>query len=82
MASLTIRRLDDALKAKLRMSAANNGRSMEAEARELLRVGLSAKAPKTLNLAESIRRRIEPLGGVELTLLPREPMPVPSDFSK
>jgi phosphopantothenoylcysteine decarboxylase/phosphopantothenate--cysteine ligase len=37
MASLTIRNLDDALKQALRESAARNGRSMEEEARVLLR---------------------------------------------
>ncbi len=36
MAALTIRNLDDDVKAKLRVRAAHNGRSMEAEAREIL----------------------------------------------
>lgn len=74
MASITIRRLDDSVKAELRVRAARHGRSMEAEAREILKESLAAK-PKPdseLNLAERIRRHIEPLGGVELTLLPRE----------
>ncbi len=37
MASLTIRKLDDALKQRLRLRAAQNGRSMEDEARTILR---------------------------------------------
>ncbi len=37
MASLTIRQLDDATKARLRLRAAQNGRSMEDEARTILR---------------------------------------------
>src|SRR5712692_2207259 len=37
MASLTIRKLDDALKKRLRLRAAQNGRSMEDEARTILR---------------------------------------------
>ncbi|KIZ42536.1 MULTISPECIES: bifunctional phosphopantothenoylcysteine decarboxylase/phosphopantothenate--cysteine ligase CoaBC [Rhodopseudomonas] len=37
MASLTIRKLDDALKAELRQRAARNGRSMEDEVRVMLR---------------------------------------------
>lgn len=37
MAALTIRDLDDELKARLRVRAAQNGRSMEAEVRALLR---------------------------------------------
>ena len=36
MASLTIRRLDDDLKQRLRLRAARNGRSMEDEARIVL----------------------------------------------
>ncbi|MFT4294306.1 MAG: plasmid stabilization protein [Micropruina sp.] len=36
MATLTIRGLDDQVKADLRLRAARNGRSMEAEAREIL----------------------------------------------
>lgn len=37
MASITIRRLEDAVKLKLRMRAAANGQSMEEEARQILR---------------------------------------------
>ncbi|MCB0963819.1 MAG: hypothetical protein KDA98_11050 [Acidimicrobiales bacterium] len=36
MGTLTIRDLDDDVKARLRVRAAHNGRSMEAEAREIL----------------------------------------------
>lgn len=37
MASLTIRNLDDATKAQLRLQAARHGHSMEEEARRILR---------------------------------------------
>jgi plasmid stability protein len=37
MASIVIRNLDQGLKARLRVRAAQNGRSMEAEVREILR---------------------------------------------
>src|SRR5262249_39953237 len=37
MPSITIRQLDDALKRRLRLRAARNGRSMEDEARTILR---------------------------------------------
>jgi len=36
MATLTIRKLDESVKQKLRMAAARHGRSMEAEARSIL----------------------------------------------
>jgi plasmid stability protein len=71
MASITIRRLDDAVKAKLRLRAAGHGKSMEQEAREILKAGVAGQRVPRLNLAESIRRHIEPLGGVELAFLPR-----------
>jgi phosphopantothenoylcysteine decarboxylase / phosphopantothenate---cysteine ligase len=47
MASLTIRQLDDALKKRLRMRAARNGRSMEDEARVILRQAAGAEAEPT-----------------------------------
>ena len=40
MASLTVRKLDEMLKSRLRMRAAANGRSMEEEARVILREAL------------------------------------------
>lgn len=72
MASITIRRLDESLKAKLRVRAATHGRSMEEEAREILNAELATKAAQKYNLAESIRRHMAPLGGVELELPMRE----------
>ena len=44
MATLSIRDLDDDLKAELRIRAARNGRSMEAEVREILRAVLTRPA--------------------------------------
>ena len=80
MASITIRKLDDVLKAKLRQRAAKNGHSMEEEARHILRTALSQQGRRPANLAEAIRRRIAPLGGVELELPPRGPMREPPKF--
>jgi plasmid stability protein len=80
MASLTIRRLDDGVKARLRIRAAEHGRSMEEEARHLLTKALAEEPKQPLNLFESIRRRIEPLGGVELEIPARAPMRDPPTF--
>ena len=82
MASITIRRLDDKVKAKLRLRAASHGRSMEEEARQILKSGLAAKPVSSTNLADAIRSRIEPLGGVELVIAPRELMRQPPKFDK
>lgn len=81
MASITIRRLDDSLKARLRVKAAHHGRSMEEEAREILRNGLQADAPpKELDLATAIRRHVIPIGGIDLVLPRREPVRKPPKF--
>jgi plasmid stability protein len=80
MASLTIRNLDEPLKARLRVQAAVHGRSMEDEARDILRTALAREASKPANLATAIRKRFAPLGGVDLPDLPRQPMREPPDF--
>lgn len=74
MASITIRNLKESTKRKLKIQAALNGRSMEQEAREVLDSALRSAPAKQGNLAEHIRSIWEPLGGVELEPLPREPM--------
>jgi antitoxin FitA len=74
VASITIRKLDERVKAKLRVRAAHHGRSMEEEAREILKRVLVAEEPQAPNLAQAIRRHIEPLGGVELALPRRQPV--------
>lgn len=74
VASITIRNLDDKLKQHLRLRAAQHGRSMEDEARHILRQTLAQEASPPQDLAESVRRRFAALGGVELPIVPREPM--------
>jgi plasmid stability protein len=68
MASITIRNLEDGLKHKLRMRAARHGRSMEDEARQILRAALAGKSGAPPNLFAAIRQRIDPLGGVDLEI--------------
>jgi len=80
MASITIRRLDDDLKERLRQRAARHGRSMEDEVRELLRITLAADASEPDNLADRIRKRFQPLGGVELELPERQLVREPPAF--
>jgi antitoxin FitA len=80
MAAITIRQLDESLKSRLRIQAAHHGRSMEEEVREILRTALSAAPPVKGNLAERIRQRFAPFGGVELKLPRRDPIRKPPDF--
>lgn len=77
MASITIRSLDERTKERLRVRAANNGRSMEEEARHILRLAVTAREPDTGSIAASIRRRFAALGGVELDLPSRDPIREP-----
>ncbi len=77
MASITIRNLETDTKRKLKIRAAMNGRSMEQEAREILKSALAQTSKKRTNPAERIREIFGPLGGVELERLPRELIPDP-----
>jgi len=77
MASITIRKLDEKTKARLRIRAAQHGRSMEEEARTLLRAALREEVTAGSNLADAIRARFRRLGGVELGLPAREPIREP-----
>jgi len=78
MASITIRNLDDNVKKKLRRQAAENGRSLEAEARDILSRSAHAHSStpplKTgLDLFRGIRDAVEKYGGVELEFPERTP---------
>jgi plasmid stability protein len=81
MSSITIRNLDPAIKERLRVRAAHHGHSMEAEVRSILQTTLKEpdRRPKR-NLYERIRARVEPLGGIDLELPPREPTRDPPRF--
>lgn len=82
MASITIRKLEETTKRKLKVRAAMNGRSMEQEAREILNGALREnslrrKHKSGADLVKRIREIFVPLGGVELEPFPREPVPDP-----
>lgn len=78
IASLIIRNVEPALKETLRVRAAKNGRSMEAELREIIRDALKDDmARDEVGLGTAIHRRFAPYGGVELPehppVTPRKP---------
>jgi plasmid stability protein len=81
MASLTIRQLDESIKVKLRIRAAEHGRSMEAEAREILTEAFAPKPEKEMHLVERIRRTVAKYGPIDLPDIPDEPVGDPIDFS-
>lgn len=74
MASITIRQLEETTKRKLRLRAARHGRSMEQEAREILKAELSKPDEQPKDLGKAIRDIFAPLGGVELKIPPRGPI--------
>jgi plasmid stability protein len=74
MATLTIRGLDDETKARLRVSAARHGRSMEAEVRSILEEALPPQQASG-GLGSRIHARFAEVGGVELDLPRRSEMP-------
>ena len=79
MASVTIPDLEDEVRHRLRTRAAANGRSMEEEARAILREAVAGETePK--NPAAIIRECFGPYGGVDLELPPREPAREPPKF--
>ncbi len=80
MATIMIRNLDEATKANLRLQAARHGRSMEEEARQILRLAVNPATPSE-GLGTRLQRRFGTLGGVELetTHLPDRPLP---DFAE
>ncbi len=80
MPVLTIRNVPDETKSRLRIRAAEHGRSMEAEVRAILENALGEPGPPE-NLGQAIRRRFAKFGGVELELPERTPAREPPDFS-
>ena len=80
MASITIRNLDDNAMSRLHVRAAGNGRSMEEEARLILREAVGRETVPEKGLGTAIHELFRPLGGVELELPPREPMREPPRF--
>jgi antitoxin FitA len=74
MATLTIRGLDEETHARLRVLAAQHGRSMEAEVRAILAERLASPTP-SFGLGSHIHARFAGLGGAALDLPARNELP-------
>ena len=82
MATLVIRNVEDNLHARLKEQAAAHGRSMEEEVRQVLRAALAPEQlAETVGLGTAIRALFEPLGGLDLPEIERDPPREPPDFS-
>lgn len=68
MASITIRRLDEQVKLKLRLRAALHGHSMEEEARDILSTAMQERPERPSNLYDAMRANLKGAGiqGIEL----------------
>jgi plasmid stability protein len=78
MAQLLVRDLDERVKARLRLRAAEHGRSMEAEAREIL---TDAVSPPRESVMHALRRAALAHDGVDdLILSPRTELQRPVDL--
>jgi plasmid stability protein len=84
MATLTISNLDDSTKAQLSLQAARHGRSMEEEARVILRQAVAGAPPHpaTQGVGRRIHDHFARLGGLELELTDRSDQPDAPDFSE
>ena len=84
MPTLTIRNVPEETKRRLRIRAAEHGRSMEAELRAIVDAAVEGaeRDKKGVGLGTLIRRRFAKYGGVELELPERTPLRDPPDFSE
>jgi antitoxin FitA len=83
MTSILISNVDDDLEQRLKVRAAEHGRSIEAEARAILRLALGGGENETIaagNLGDSIRAIVEPIGGIEFDIPPRKQIREPPKF--
>jgi plasmid stability protein len=70
VATLMIRDLDEDVKARLRVQAAEHGRSMEAEARAILAAALTGRRPPR-GLGRYIVDQVVGARGLEIEIAPR-----------
>jgi plasmid stability protein len=79
VAAITVRNLDDRLKERLRVRAAQHGRSMESEVRAIL-VEAVGEPGDSDDLFQSMLDRFGEIGGVELDLPARDTPVRGADF--
>lgn len=70
MAAISVRDLDDGVRERLRVRAARNGRSMEAEIRAILTEAVTEPAPRA-DLFTTLLDRFGAAGGVDVPVPPR-----------
>lgn len=81
MAAVSVRDLDESVRERLRVRAAQHGRSMEAEIRAILTEAVAAPTDPR-GLAQTLLARFSDLGGVDLEVPPRLDAPRAADLSQ
>jgi phosphopantothenoylcysteine decarboxylase / phosphopantothenate---cysteine ligase len=79
MASVTVRKIDDEVKRRLRVRAARHGRSLEEEARRILKQAADEPNRPPERTGDAIASLVDPVGGIELDLRPRS---LPADSTR
>lgn len=79
MAAVSVRDLDESVRERLRIRAAQHGRSMEAEIRAILTDAVTAPTDPR-GLAQTLLARFGDLGGVDLDVPPRHEVPRSADL--
>ena len=83
MATLTIRNVDPEVRQQLRVRAAQNGRSMEAELRQILKDAVGGEVETgDRNVADEIWSYFAPFGGIEVEPHPPTPVRPPPTFRR
>lgn len=77
MAAVSVRDLDERVKERLRVRAAEHGRSMEAEIRAILSDAVSDSWQRP-GMGQALLSRFAAVGGVEVELPTREDQPRPA----
>jgi plasmid stability protein len=77
---LTVRGIDDALRARLRVRAAEHGRSMEAEVRAILQAALTGATRSTRGLGSRIQRHFVDLEDASVPVTARTDPPRVAEF--
>lgn len=80
MNSIKIDNLEDRLALRLAIRASESGRSVEEEAREILRTALQRETPPERGLGTALNNLFKPIGGVDLEIPERDPMREPPRF--
>lgn len=71
MPTLTIRNIDPEIRDQIRVCAAKNGRSMEAEVREILSTFVRQHSASPKQIASRIQKRFARIGGADEIEIPK-----------